>query len=221
MQFAAEWAAMTTPDMDFKVDPLNLLPSELKPDSTEKMVEEEKKIICDTILSKPNAEIAASYIGKLEERALPLLRALGSDLNINAFAINFRLTPGPNGKWNTDVEEANYLMSRVMKHLSIDSPEDDPSTIPFVLTSTVFTKKLYDERSAIFKGRLGLRKDGLDLMALRNVVMNPFPTQKNFIGELTNTFKGVVDEEVKARLGAYVYFFRRYSTNKPTDLPKT
>ncbi|CZS94233.1 uncharacterized protein RAG0_04293 [Rhynchosporium agropyri] len=198
-RFAAEWAAMTALDKDdFMVVPLNMLPSELKPGSTIAKVEEEKQRIRDTILSMTNSQIVASDIGKPEdEKALTLLRALGSDLNINAFALNFRLTPGKDGAWNTDVEEANYLMRRVVERLSVDSPEDDPSTIPFVLTSTQFSKDLYDECATNFKHRLGLRKDNLDLMVLRNVVMNPFPTEKNFIGKLAGIFRDVVEEEVK------------------------
>jgi hypothetical protein len=183
---------MTTKDMDFKVVPLNMLPSELADNSTPEKVEEEKRIIRETILEKTNTEIASGPNGG---ESLALLRALGSDLNINAFALNFRLTPG--GEWNTDVEEANYLMSRVIEVLSVDSPDDDPSKLPFVLTSTTFSDKLYGECAATFKSRLGLRRDKLDLMVLRNVVMNPFPTQRNFIGDLAEIFKSVVKEEVK------------------------
>ncbi|PVH72326.1 pyridoxal-dependent decarboxylase domain protein [Cadophora sp. DSE1049] len=198
-RFAAEWAAMTALDKDdFRVVPLNMLPSEFKPGSNTAKVEEEKQRIRDTILSKSNAQILASDVGKPEEeKALTLLRALGSDLNINAFSLNFRLTQGKDGAWNTDVEEANYLMRRVVERLSVDSPEDGPSTIPFVLTSTEFSKELYDECATNFKRRLGLRKDDLDLMVLRNVVMNPFPTERNFIGNLAQIFRGVVEEEVK------------------------
>ncbi|KAK0123880.1 hypothetical protein ONS95_008875 [Cadophora gregata] len=198
-RFAAEWAAMTALDKDnFRLVPLNMLPSELKPGSTTAKVEEEKQRIRDTILSKSNAQILASDVGKPEEeKTMTLLRALGSDLNISAFSLNFRLTPGKDGAWNTDVEEANYLMRRVIERLSVDSPEDDPSTIPFVLTSTEFSKELYDECATNFKRRLGLRKDDSDLMVLRNVVMNPFPTERNFIGKLAQIFRGVVEEEVK------------------------
>lgn len=190
---------MTALDKDnFRVVPLNMLSSELKPGTTTAKVEEEKQRIRDTILSQSNTQIVASDVGKPEdEKTLTLLRALGSDLNINAFALNFRLTPGKDGVWNTDVEEANYFMRRVVERLSVDSPEDDPSTIPFVLTSTEFGKALYDECASNFKHRLGLRKDDLDLMVLRNVVMNPFPTEKNFIGKLAGIFRDVVEEEVK------------------------
>lgn len=192
---------MTTPDMDFKVVPLNMLPSELAEDSTPEKVEEEKKIIRETILEKTNTEIVS---GSDKDKTLTLLRALGSDLNINAFALNFRLTPG--GEWNTDVEEANYLMSRVIENLSVDSPDDDPSKLQFVLTSTEFSDELYGECAANFKSRLGLRQDKLDLMVLRNVVMNPFPTQQNFIGELAEIFKNIVKEEVRVSTGQFMTF---------------
>jgi len=134
---------MTTPeaDFDFKVVPLNMLPAELDPHSTPKKIEDEQQRIHDEILSKSNGDIVAADI---DGKTLRLLRALGSDLNINAFALNFRVKPGSKGAWNTDVGEAKYLMTRVVERLSVDSPEDDPSKLPFVLTSTTFSKGLYD-----------------------------------------------------------------------------
>jgi hypothetical protein len=178
--------------MDFKIIPMNKLPSEMKGLSP-KEIEEERQLIRDTILTKTNAEIVKS---DKEKKTLALLRALGSDLNINAFALNFRLTPGPNGKWNDDVEEANYLMSRVIERLSVDSPSDDPSALEFVLTSTMFSKKLYGECASTFKDRLGLVDDERDLMVLRNVVMNPFPSVGSCIRDLSEVFERVVKEEV-------------------------
>ncbi|KAF4626757.1 hypothetical protein G7Y89_g11399 [Cudoniella acicularis] len=189
---------MTTPDMDFKVVPLNILLSELKPNYTENKVEDEKHRICEEILKKSNAQIVASDVGLApEKKSFILLRKLGSDLNINVFALNFRLKPDRDREWNADVEEANYLMSRVIQRLSVDSPDEAPSSLSLVLTSTMFTKKLYGECAKNFKHHLGLRKDDLGLMVLRNVVMNPFPTEKNFIGRLAGIFKDVVDEEFK------------------------
>lgn len=66
-----------------------------------------------------------------------------------------------------------------------------------MLTSTAFSRKLYDECATILKGRLGLRKDDQKLILFRNVVMNPFPTPRNFIGRLTSKFRGIVEEEAK------------------------
>jgi hypothetical protein len=190
---------MTTEDMDFKVVPLNMLPSELKAGSTPEDVEAEKERIRTQILCRSNAEIVMADLNETDEdkKSLTLLRKLGSDLNINAFSLNFKLTSGKDGVWNTDVEEANYLMARVVERLSVDSPDDDPSALEFVLTSTMFSKKLYDKCAANFKKRLSLKQDDLDLMVLRNVVMNPFPTENNFICQLATIFKRVVEEEVK------------------------
>jgi hypothetical protein len=187
---------MSTKDMDFTVVPLNMLPSELKSDSTPETVEDEKEWIRQEILSKSNTEIVQADANRPEgKKAMDLLRCLGSDLNINAFALNFRLTPG--GKWNEDVEEANYLMKRIVQRLSVVAPTDDISKLEFVLTSTEFSDDLYGKCAANFKKRLGLRQDLLDLVVLRNVVMNPFPTQGNFISKLAGIFKRVVEEEVK------------------------
>jgi len=91
-------------------------------------------------------------------------------------------------------------MTRVVERLSIDSPEDDPSKLPLVLTSTTFSKDLYDECATKFKSRLGLRKDATNLVVLRNVVMNPFPTEHNFIADLGRIFKKIVEQEVKVSL---------------------
>lgn len=74
----------------FIVVPFNALSSEPDPDAVEK----EKLFIRENILGQSNEAIAAS------EDALKVLCSLGSDLNINAFACNFRI----NGTPNTDVE---------------------------------------------------------------------------------------------------------------------
>jgi len=130
------------------------------------------------------------------EKTMTLLRALGSDLNINAFALNWR---HPNGTVNTDVEGANYLM-RVVRRLSVDSPDDNPSKIPLYLTSTEFSSNLYGECLTNFKTRLGLEKSDDSMMVLRNVVMSPFTSlssKGDFINMLGEIFKEVLEEEVK------------------------
>jgi len=65
---------MTTPetDFDFKVVPLNMLPSELDPHSTPKKIEDEKQIIRDEILSKSNEDIIAADV---DGKTLKLLRS--------------------------------------------------------------------------------------------------------------------------------------------------
>lgn len=192
-RLSAEWAAMSTQEDDFVVVPLNELPSELK-NGTPEEVEAEKQKIRDRVLQKTNAEIVSEDEGRpKDDKALALLRALGSDLNINVFSTNWRYA---DGALNDDVEEANYFNKRVIMRLSVDSPEDDPTTIPFYLTSTTFMIHEYGECAQHFKRRLGLYQDQEGLVAMRNVVMSPWPTDGNFIARLIAEFKKVLDEEV-------------------------
>ncbi|KAF7588521.1 hypothetical protein BBP40_005548 [Aspergillus hancockii] len=195
-RLSAHWAAMTTKDDDyFMCVPFHKLPSEWKDPSNEREIEEEKERIRREILTKSNREIAQSDIGKpTEEKLMTLLRGLGSDLNINAFALNWRYD---DGTWNTDIEEANYLMRHVMERLSITSPDQDPTKIPFYLTSTEFTNELYGKCAKEFKRRLGLPQCDRSLFVLRNVVMSPFPTDNDFISTMIQYFRSVVEDGVK------------------------
>ncbi|KAK4693691.1 hypothetical protein P7C71_g3756, partial [Lecanoromycetidae sp. Uapishka_2] len=194
-RFSAEWAAMSTKDDPFTVVPLNELPSETKSDSTPEKVEAEKQKIRERVLQKTNAEIVSEDESRpKDDKALALLRALGSDLNINAFSTNWRYA---DGTLNAEVEEANHFNLRVIQRLSVDSPEDDPTEIPFYLTSTTFQLHEYGECAQHFKKRLGLYVDQEDLVVMRNVVMSPWPTDGNFIARLVGEFRKVLVEEVQ------------------------
>ena len=166
---------MTTDADNFIVVPFNELPSELQEyDSEEERkqaIEAEKQVIRDNILGQSNAEVADN------QEHMKLLRALGSDLNINAFAINFRY---PDGTLNDDIEECNYLTTRVIEVLSIDKPTDDPTELPLVLTSTAFEHELYGECAMHFQERLGLERSYLDLMVLRVRELSPCPINPIF-----------------------------------------
>ncbi|KAF2971517.1 hypothetical protein GQX73_g2076 [Xylaria multiplex] len=142
-----------------------------------------------------NAEIAADDLTRPDDlKAMKLMRELGSDLNINAFSLNFRYE---DGQLNDDIEETNYLMQRVVETLSVDSPTDDPTKIPLYLTSTEFSDALYGECKSNFVKRLGLEKSTQDLMVLRNVVMSPFPTDGNFTNNLAKIFYDTVAAETE------------------------
>ncbi|CAL8576841.1 hypothetical protein XPA_002707 [Xanthoria parietina] len=202
-RLSAHWAAMSTKTTSFICVPLNLLPAERKamqdpnttPEDYAQALDEEKQKIRERILKKSNQEIVDEDAGRAtEDKAMVLLRALGSDLNINAFALNFRYS---DGTINDDVEEANYLNRRVAEVLSVDSPEDDPTKIPFFLTSTEFDHKGYGVCVQHFKKRLGLVQDEVSLFVLRNVLMTPFPTEGNFIDNMVNIFQDVVEKEVE------------------------
>jgi len=83
-------SAMSTPEDDSMIVSLNLLPSELKEGTTEKDVEAEEQRVRAEIFIKTIQEIVEADAGKqVGERNMWLLRELGSDLNVNAFACNF------------------------------------------------------------------------------------------------------------------------------------
>lgn len=124
------------------------------------------------------------------------MRELGSDLNINAFALNWYRE---DGTLNNDIEEANYLMRRVVNRLSITSADQDPRKIPLYLTSTQFTPELYGKCALHFMKRLHLDQAPQDLWVLRNVVMSPFPTERDFIGQLMSYFQDIIKDEVVER----------------------
>lgn len=171
--------------------PFNRLPKERQGyafDSDE--VEEERDEIRTLILEQDNEKLMKN------PKAMDLLRQLGSDTNINAFALNFYLDK-ENTKLNTDIEEANYLMKRVVDRLSITTANTDPTKIPVYLTSTKFEPKLYGKCAKTFMKRLGLTEVEEDLFVLRNVVMSPFPTKHYFIGKLWDEFEKKVNEEVE------------------------
>ena len=121
----------------FIVVPLNPLRSE--PDA--KAVQAEKQRIRTEILGASN-EALIQNAWAMEE-----LRSLGSDLNINAFACNFRI----NGEVNTDVVEANYLNNRIFDILSLTGVGELPETIPMFLSATTFAHEDYGECADAYK----------------------------------------------------------------------
>lgn len=169
--------------------PFNMLPIEKDGHgSLSDLVEERRKEIFKTVLDKDNAQISA------DTTSMKWLRTVGSDLNINAFAINWYRS---DGTINTELEEANYLMKRVVNRLSITTTTGDPRKVPLFLTSTQFEPALYGQCAQNFMRRLGLDACAQDLWVLRNVVMSPFPTDKDFIQTLMYTLQQVIIEEVE------------------------
>jgi glutamate/tyrosine decarboxylase-like PLP-dependent enzyme len=194
-RLSAEWAAMTDSKSDFLCVPFNELPSEIDPETTPAKVDAEKQRIQQEIINKTNSQIMAEDLNRPDDqKAITLLRSLGSDLNINAFSLNFRYS---DGTMNEDVEEANYLMQRVVEAFSVESPTENPTKIPLYLTSTEFSDELYGECKAHFMKRLQLKPSTQDLMVLRNVVMSPFPTDGNFLRKLAQIFEEKVREEAE------------------------
>lgn len=175
---------MSDKNTEFIVVPFNPLVNE--PD--EEKVEAEKMFIREYILNKSNEELLQDPLAMKE------LRALGSDLNINAFSCNFRI----NGEVNTDVEEANYLTNRVFQALSVTDVKEKPADTPFFLSATTLEMGAYGDCCTNFKKRMGLETEsGQDLFVLRNVVMSPFQTTGNFVQEIADIFQQTLEREMQ------------------------
>ncbi|CAG8526110.1 15098_t:CDS:2 [Acaulospora colombiana] len=182
------WATLSTGDTPFIVVPFNGLPAE-RENSTPEEIAKQKEFIRQRIVNRPNSELIH------DEEALELIKKLGSDLVINAFACNFRI----DGKVNDDIVEANHLNQRISERLSIRKITDVMNDKPLIITSTLLSQSTYGDCLKDFKRRLGLKGDQ-DLYILVNVIMSPFPTMGNFIGELADEFKKVVEEEAQASI---------------------
>ncbi|EJD55402.1 PLP-dependent transferase [Auricularia subglabra TFB-10046 SS5] len=183
-RLSAHWAAMSDETTEFLVVPFNPLVHE----DDEAELKKEKQFIRDHILGKPN-EYIVQYPGALDE-----VCSLGSDLNINAFACNFRI----NGQVNDDVEEANYLNSRIFDRLSLTSVGEKPQDIPLFLSSTVFALADYGDCVINYRRRMGLETESNQgLFVLRNVVMSPFQAAGNYAQQIANLFQATLDEEVQ------------------------
>ncbi|KAE9396101.1 PLP-dependent transferase [Gymnopus androsaceus JB14] len=161
-------STMSTQSTSYIVTPLNLLPAEVPLNSTNAKVEEQK--------------------------TMTLIRQMGSDLSINAFAINFKL----DGQPNRDVVCGNDLNRRIFERLSIVSPTQTLKDKPLFLTSTVFSQKNYGSCLRTYKRRLGLdASSNLDLYSLINVVMSPFPTENEFTAKIIEALGEVIKEEAE------------------------
>ncbi|KAG8527293.1 uncharacterized protein KY384_008037 [Bacidia gigantensis] len=188
------WAAMQTEPIPSShgtkakliVRPLNMLPTEEQNDPPY-VVENQRQFIRDHILYRDNAALEA------DKEAVRLLKRLGGDLMINAFACNFEI----DGKINTDVTEANYLNTQIFQQLSVSDIRKDISNVPLLLTSTSLAQSQYKDCLTHFKNRLGLEGEQ-DLYILINVTMSPWPTTGDFLGELADKFKDVAQQQMLA-----------------------
>jgi len=179
----AHLATMSTDTTDFIVVPMNELPSSTQTDL--------KQFIRDNILDVDNKDLVAN------DAAMKVVIEMGSDLAINAFALNFRFK-NSEGQLvdNQDVVEASNLGKRVFERLSISKVTDSVPDKPLILTSTQFTQDSYKTCLTNFKTRLSL-VGAQDLYVLVNVIMSPFPTDGNFTREIADSLQKVIEEEVE------------------------
>ncbi|KAI6764322.1 hypothetical protein HG530_008111 [Fusarium avenaceum] len=188
-RLSAHYATMINDD--FICVPFNMLAAENNGSRAflSKPVEKQRDQIRDLIIGKHDCDVFRS------KDAMKIIRDLGSDTNINCFALNWK---DEEGNLNNDLEEANYLMKRVVDKLSITSADTDPSQIPIFLTSTSFLHEDYGACAHKFMERMGVQKCDQNLFVIRNVVMSPFPTRKGFIDTLMKDLEGVIRKEVQA-----------------------
>ncbi|TFK37682.1 PLP-dependent transferase, partial [Crucibulum laeve] len=192
-RLAAHWATISDDTTQCIVVPLNKLRAEPDKDA----VKEEKEFIRKKILGRSNEDL----VNDKDPRVMEELRALGSDLNINAFTCNFRMpNPAKPGEWvdNEDVEEANYMNKMIFERLSVTDVGENPADTPLFITSTTFSESDYGKCVTNFKRRLGLEDEsGQDLFVMRNVVMSPFQVAGGFSQKLADIFKQTLEDEMR------------------------
>jgi glutamate/tyrosine decarboxylase-like PLP-dependent enzyme len=174
---------MARPDDRFIVVPLPRLPAEIAGSDVEKQLH----FIRDRIDGKSNAEIIA------DREAIALLRELGPDENILAYAFNFRT---PSGSINTDLAEANRLNEALYDRLSIN-PSEDIYGYNLIVSTTDLGAAQYGEAFIEgYKRRLGVAgSPGSSITVLRSVVMDPWVTETtkgSFLDVLEAEFRKAV-----------------------------
>ena len=88
---------------------------------------------------------------RLTARGVGVAFVLAAVLSLNAFALNWK---DEKGNLNTDLEEANYFMKKIVDKLSVTSANTDPTTIPIFLTSTQFSHDDYGDCAKKFMERI-------------------------------------------------------------------
>ena len=140
--------------------------------------------------------------------AMDLLRELGPDQNILAYAFNFKF---PSGELNRDLKLLNQLNRGIYQRLSI-RPGDDIYGYDLIVSTTDLLAESYgDEFIEHLKGRLGVAgSEGDSITVLRSVVMNPWLTETDkgsFIDvieqELRKAVEGAIEEIVVTNTRGY------------------
>jgi hypothetical protein len=168
------------------VVPFRMLPSEAEPDTSATRVDEERHYIRDILLTRTREELANDL------KACGLMRQMGSDLVVNAFACNFRVDV----VINQDVSEANHLNARIYDRLSFKSMTEKLEDRKVIIMSSVLSQREYGACLTKFKERLGL-SGSEDLFVLVNVSLSPFTSPSNFERVLADAFREVAEEEAE------------------------
>jgi glutamate/tyrosine decarboxylase-like PLP-dependent enzyme len=186
----ARLLTMSRPEDPFVVVPLPRLPSERRGGSeTERAAEREQ--IRDLIDRRSGEQIRS------DARAMALLQEIGPDLNILAYALNFRRS---DGTLNSDLAWANRLNRALYDRLSID-PGEDIYGYDLLVSSTDLDVRTYGTPLIDdYKSRLGVgSSEGSVITVLRSVVMDPWVTETT-AGSFIDTLEHVLRKEVLAAM---------------------
>ncbi|KAH9020610.1 hypothetical protein EDB84DRAFT_566437 [Lactarius hengduanensis] len=168
-----------------------MLPSELGPDTSTEHVDEGRRYIRDVLFRRAQEELAN------DPKACALMRQMGSDLVVNAFACNFRV----DGVVNKDISEANHLNARIYNRLSFKSMSEKLDDQKVIIMSSILSQEDYGTCLTKFKQRIGLSGQE-DLFVLVNVSMSPFAV--TFAPVLADAFREAAEEEVKNVTDSYL-----------------
>lgn len=115
--------------------------------------------------------IATHPVETLDDDDFRALREIGPDLNILAYAFNFKLK---DGTWNTDASDANKYNTAIYNRLSV-RPGQDIAGHPLIVSTTDLLREDYgDALMDSFASRLGLAGHPSKITVLRSVVMDPW-----------------------------------------------
>jgi glutamate/tyrosine decarboxylase-like PLP-dependent enzyme len=133
-----------------------------------------------------------------DPEALLLLRELGPDQNILAYAFNFR---HPDGSLNTDLGLANRLNRSLYNVLSIKPGEDIYGYRLMLSTTDLASQEYGKEFIEDYKQRLGVgNSPGDTVTVLRSTVMDPWLTET-----ARGSFLDVFEEELRSALSKALF----------------
>ena len=137
-------------------------------------------------------------------KLLEILRNVGPDLSINAFAINFK---DQNGALNTSIETANKIMNLLFQDLDMAYMINSDNPIqklgvqrkPLFFTSSEFETNAYGKSVGDLKARLGFDPmSDVPLSFLVNTVLDPWQTGVRF----TKTIQQILRASILRSIGS-------------------
>ena len=180
----------------FIVVPVQQIPAEKEHPNDPQKIKDQLKYIKSHIVEKQNNELIQ------DDKAMALLKELGSDQIIITYGFNFK---DKSGILNTDPVKANTFNEEIFKKLSLPPDNKDVPTIPLIITTSEFDPAVYGEKFVkTYMRRLGLEID-------EPTPTNPLPTMKfissttmcpwltatkdgNFIPELIKAYKQTIEK---------------------------